>query len=66
MTLKEATKPKEQLTDTELLLGEIRERNFFYKTLVEIQHIAESTQIKDNEKTKRIINKCNKALEGVI
>jgi len=56
--------------DYQQVVGEVKERNRFYKTLVEIKTIAmDSSSFQDLETYKEqlqvILEKCDKALENV-
>ncbi len=57
--------------DYQQLVGEVKERNRFYKTLLEIQTIAtEPSLSQDFDKCKRqlqtILEKCEKALDDTM
>lgn len=57
--------------DYQQMIGEVRERNRFYKTLMEIKTIAmDSSSFQDletyKEQLQAILEKCDKALENVM
>ena len=59
--------------DEKQMIGEVKERNRFYTTIVEIRETAVSAYSNDkgipplyNEKIILIVDKCNKALQDVI